>query len=144
MKFMNLALEIAKKSDIDLPIAAVIVKNDEIIATAHNLKEKENNSTLHAELVAINEAHKKLNSKILDGCEIYVTLEPCPMCMWAILNSRIEKLYFGAYDFKYGAGGSVLDLKKLANSKIEIQGGVVEEECEALIKDYFKGLRDEK
>ncbi|MBR2386908.1 nucleoside deaminase [bacterium] len=144
MKFMNLALEIAKKSDIDLPIGAVIVKNGEIVATAHNLKEKESNSTLHAELVAINEAHKKLNSKILDGCEIYVTLEPCPMCMWAIINARIEKLYFGAYDFKYGAGGSVLDLKKIANSKIEIKGGILEEECESLIKGYFKGLRDEK
>lgn len=144
MKFMNLALEIAKKSDIDLPIGVVIVKNGEIVATAHNLKEKESNSTLHAELVAINEAHKKLNSKILDGCEIYVTLEPCPMCMWAIINARIEKLYFGAYDFKYGAGGSVLDLKKIANSKIEIKGGILEEECESLIKSYFKGLRDEK
>lgn len=144
MKFMNLALEIAKKSDIDLPIGAVIVKNGEIVATAHNLKEKESNSTLHAELVAINEAHKKLNSKILDGCEIYVTLEPCPMCMWAIINARIEKLYFGAYDFKYGAGGSVLDLKKIANSKIEIKGGILEDECESLIKGYFKGLRDEK
>lgn len=144
MKFMNLALEIAKKSDIDLPIGAVIVKNGEIVATAHNLKEKESNSTLHAELVAINEAHKKLDSKILDGCEIYVTLEPCPMCMWAIINARIEKLYFGAYDFKYGAGGSVLDLKKIANSKIEIKGGILEDECESLIKGYFKGLRDEK
>lgn len=144
MKFMSLALEIAKKSGEDLPIGAVIVKNGKVIASAHNLKEKENNSTLHAEMVAIAEAHKKLNSKILDGCEIYVTLEPCPMCMWAIIGARFEKLYFGAYDFKYGAGGSVLDLKKIANSKIEIQGGIMEDECEGLIKDYFKGLRDEK
>lgn len=144
MKFMSLALETAKKSGEDLPVAAVIVKNGEVISCAHNLKEAKNNSLLHAEMVAINEAHKKLNSKILEGCEIYVTLEPCPMCMWAIINSRIGKLYFGAYDFKYGAGGSTIDLKKLSGSKIEIQGGVMEAECETLIKEYFKGLRDEK
>ena len=144
MKFMSLALETAKKSGIDLPIGAVVVKDDEVIAFSYNQKEEKNNSLLHAEIVAIEEAHKKLNSKILEGCEIYVTLEPCPMCMWAIINARIEKLYFGAYDFKYGAGGSVLDLKKLANSKIEIKGGIMETECEALIKGYFKGLRDEK
>ena len=141
MNFMSLALETAKKSGEDLPIGAVIVKNGEVISCAHNLKEAKNNPLLHAEMVAINEAHKKLNSKILEGCEIYVTLEPCPMCMWAIINARVDKLYFGAYDYKYGAGGSVLDFKKLANSKIEIKGGIMEAECETLIKNYFKGLR---
>lgn len=138
--YMRIAIDEAKKSGEDLPIGCVIVKNGEIIATAHNEKESTNDPTAHAEMLCIKKASEMLGSRLL-GCEMYVTLEPCPMCMWAIIESRIEKLFFGAYDTLYG-GETVLNLKELANSKIEIKSGILEEECSALVKNYFAKLRN--
>ena len=138
---MLFAIEEAKKCIDDVPIGCVIKKNNEIIARAHNMREKNNDITAHAELLAIKEAQIKLDSSRLTGCEIYITLEPCPMCAWAILQSGIDTVYFGAYNNQYGAMGSVLDLKKIANSKIKIYGGIKEIECTNLLKDFFKELR---
>lgn len=141
MNIMKSAVEIAKKSGLDMPIGCIIVKDNEIIASTHNQKERDNDATSHAEILAIRLASKKLDSWRLDGCKIYVTLEPCPMCMWAILNARIDELYFGAYDFNYGAAGSKLNLTPLLGSKIKIYGGVEEKECEELLTKYFKNIR---
>ena len=138
---MLFAIEEAKKCIDDVPIGCVIKKNNEIIARAHNMREKNNDITAHAELLAIKEAQIKLDSSRLTGCEIYITLEPCPMCAWAILQSGIDTVYFGAYNNQYGAMGSVLDLKKIANSKIKIYGGIKEIECTNLLKNFFKELR---
>lgn len=139
MNYMQLALDEAKKSGGDLPVGCVIVQNGKIVAAAHNEKELTNDPTAHAEMLCIKRASKLLGTR-LNECELYVTLEPCPMCMWAIIEARINKLYFGAHDALYGAT-SVLNLKDLSNSKIEIQGGIMEEECSALIKNYFAKLR---
>ena len=139
--FMQLAIEEAKKSGADLPIGCVIEKNGEILAKAHNLKEKEKDTTSHAEIVAIKEASKKLNDWHLEDCNLYVTLEPCPMCAWAILNSGIKNVYFGAYDINYGAMGSKLNLAELSTRKPQIYGGIMEVECKKLIRDYFKKIR---
>jgi len=143
-KFMKIALTKAKKIKKDVPVCAVIEKNGEIISIATNRREASNQTIAHAEILAINKANKKLNSWRLDDCNMYVTLEPCPMCAWAILNSRIKNVYFGSYDMKYGAFSSVLNLAKIANSKINIFGGIEEEECNQLLEDYFKKIRNEK
>ena len=143
-KFMHEAILEAKNSQEDLPIGAVIVYNNEIIAKAHNQKEEKNNPTLHAEIIAIQQACNILNSWRLDNTTIYVTLEPCPMCAWAIMNARIKNVYFGSWDLKYGAFGGAINLAKLANSKINIKGGIKEQECDKLLKDYFEKLRNEK
>jgi len=143
-KFMGLALNEAKTIKKDIPIAALIVKNNEVIALATNKREENNQTIAHAEILAINKANQKLNSWRLDECDMYVTLEPCPMCAWAILNARIKNLYFGSCDLKYGAFGGAIDLSKLANSKINIKGGILEDECNQLIKKYFENLRNEK
>ncbi len=142
--FMDEAINCAKNSGEDLPIGCVIVKDGNVIAQGWNQKEAKQDATLHAEIVAIQEASKKIGSWRLDGAKMYVTLEPCPMCMWAILNARIDELYFGAYDYNYGAAGSKLNLVPLLNSKIKIAGGVKEQECEELLKGYFARLRNEK
>ena len=139
-KYMKLALNEAKKSENDVPVGVVIIKNDEIIALEHNKKEKLNQLTAHAEILAINSANLKLNNWRLEGAKMFVTLEPCPMCAWAILNSRISELYFGSYDNLYG-GFSTVKLDKYFNSKLLIKGGIMEEECDNLIKNYFKGIR---
>lgn len=141
MDFMQEAIEIAKKSGKDLPIGAVLVKNNEIICEAHNQKEFLKDVTAHAEMLVIKEGQMVLGTTILSDCELYVTLEPCPMCAWAILNSRISKVFFGAYDTIYGALGSATDLRKFLNSKTEIIGGIKEEECSTLLKNYFKTIR---
>ncbi len=141
MDFMQEAINIAKKSGNDLPIGAILVKNGNIIAKAHNEKEKQKDVTAHAEMLVIKEAQKVLNRSILTDCELYVTLEPCPMCSWAIINSRISKVFFGAYDTMYGALGSATDLRKFLNSKTEVIGGLKEEECSTLLKNYFKTIR---
>lgn len=141
-EFMQLALDEAKKSGEDLPIGCIIVKNGEIVATSHNEKELTSDPTAHAEMLCIKRASEGLGTR-MNGCEMYVTLEPCPMCMWAILEARIDKLFFGAYDTLYG-GSTVLNLKDLANSKIEIKGGILEDECSTLVKDYFAKLRNKK
>lgn len=148
INYMKEALEIAKKSGaagIEIPVGCVIVRDGKVIAAAHNQKETLRDPSAHAEILALREAAQQLDSWRLDGCKMYVTLEPCPMCMWAILNARIDELYFGAYDFNYGAAGSKLNLAPLlgskGNSKIKIFGGVCEKECENLLKDYFAKMR---
>lgn len=138
---MHKAIEMAKSSGEDIAVGAIVVKDGEIIASACNRKEKDNDVTSHAEILAIREASQKLGRWRLDDCDLYVTLEPCPMCSWAIINSRIKNVYFGSYDNNYGALGSKTDLRKIANSKTKVYGGIMEEECDKLLKDYFKLLR---
>lgn len=141
MKFMREALKIAQKSGEDLPIGAVIMKDGKVLSKAYNKIEAKKDVTAHAEILAIKSAQKKLQSKILKDCEIYVTLEPCPMCAWAILNAGIPKAYFGAYDSVYGALGTAMDLRDYLHSKTDVVGGILEEECSKLLKDYFKKIR---
>ena len=140
--YMSIAINEAKKAKNEVPVGAVIVKDNNIISVASNQKESKKNATLHAEMIAIEKASKKLNSWRLEGCDIYVTLEPCPMCSGAIIQSRIKNLYFGACDPKGGASGSVLNLFDYSfNHKVNITGGVMEDECSRIIKDFFKELR---
>ena len=141
MKFMREALKIAKQSGEDLPIGAVIMRDGKVLAKAHNKKEAKNDVTAHAEILVIQSAQRKLKTSILDDCEIYITLEPCPMCAWAILNARIPKVYFGAYDTVYGSLGTAMDLRDYMKSKTDVVGGILEEECSQLLKDYFKEIR---
>lgn len=141
MSFMDLALELAQKSGKDIPVGAVLVKDGEVIAAACNTRERDNDITSHAEIIVIREAEKLLGNWRLDGCELYVTLEPCPMCGWAIIQSRIKAVYFGSYDTNYGAFSSKIDLRKLANSKLNVYGGILEDKCDKLLDDYFQNLR---
>ena len=147
-KFMKEALKEAKKAydKLEVPVGCVIVKNNKIIARAHNLKETKYDTTKHAEILAIQKASKKLKSWRLIDCQMYVTLEPCSMCAGAIINSRIEKLYIGAQDEKTGAAGSVLNLFKdyKFNHIVEVKNGVLKEECELILKNFFKMLRNLK
>jgi len=143
-KFMTILINEAENCKKDIPIAAMIVKNEKIISLKTNQKEINNKVTSHAEILALEEANQKLNNWRLDDCDMFVTLEPCPMCSWAIINSRIKNLYFGSYDYKYGAMGSVLNLAKIANSNINIKGGIMEKECNELLNNYFKRIRNEK
>ena len=144
-KYMKEALKEAKKAykKLEVPVGAIIVKNGEIIAKAHNLKETKYDTTKHAEILAIQKASKKLKSWRLLDCEMYVTLEPCSMCAGAIINSRIKKIYIGALDEKTGACGSVLNLFEdyTFNHKVQYQTGVMQEECENMLKSFFKDLR---
>lgn len=139
--FMKLAIEEAKKTSSDIPVGAVVVQNDKIIAIAHNEREKDNDISSHAEILAIRQAEKVLNNWRLDGCELYVTLEPCPMCGWAILQSRIKSVYFGSYDTNYGAFTSKIDLRHISTSKPNVYGGIMEEECDELLTSFFKKIR---
>ena len=147
-KYMQEALKEAKKAykKLEVPVGAIIVKNGEIIAKAHNLKETKNDTTKHAEILAIQRASKKLKSWRLLDCEMYITLEPCSMCAGAIINSRIKKVYIGAMDEKTGAAGSVLNLFEdyKFNHKVEVEKGILQEECENLLKSFFKELRQKK
>ena len=144
-KFMKEALKEAKKAydKLEVPVGCVIVKDNKIIARAHNLKETKLDTTKHAEILAIQKASKKLESWRLLDCEMYITLEPCSMCAGAIINSRIKKIYIGALDEKTGAAGSVLNLFKdyKFNHNVELETGVLKEECEQILKDFFKELR---
>ena len=128
-------------SEIEIPIAAMVVRNGEIISLERNRKEELKDVTSHAEIVAIREAAHKLGNWRLEDCELYVTLEPCPMCAWAILQSRIKRVYFGSYDVKYGAFGSVIDLRKFSDWKPEVYGGIMEKECDDILKKFFERVR---
>lgn len=139
--FMEEAFIEAKKSESDIPVGCIIELNGEIIARAHNEKELNNDPTAHAEILAIKMASNKLNSWRLLGCNLYVTLEPCPMCAWAILNSRLKEVYFGSYDLKYGAFGSKINLCQLSDYKPKVFGGIMESECNKILKDFFSELR---
>lgn len=143
--FMNEALLLAKEAfDAgEIPVGAVIVKDDKIIASGRNMREKKQNALSHAEIEAINNACKALNSWRLDDCDLYVTLEPCPMCMGAILNARVKTLVFGAFDLEKGCADSVMNLKNsVGSSKPDIYGGILEEECKKLILDFFGVVRN--
>jgi len=143
-RFMKRALKLAEKSDSEgeVPVGAVIVKDGEIIAVGRNKREKKKNALFHAEIEAINKACKKLGQWRLLDCDIYVTLEPCPMCAGAIINSRIRKVYFGAKDPKAGACGSVVNLFDLEfNHKPELKSGILEEDCSEMLRKFFKKLR---
>jgi len=144
-KFMLKALceaQKAKKID-EVPIGAIIVKDGKIIARAFNKRETSQIATYHAEILAIEKACKKLKSWRLDGAEMFVTLEPCPMCAGAIVSSRIKKVYVGAYETKSGSAESKFSILTDSgmNHKTEYEGGVMEKECSALLKDYFREKR---
>ena len=145
-KFMKEALKEAQKAyeKLEVPVGCVIVKDGKIIARAYNIKETKFDTTKHAEIIAIQKASKKLKSWRLIDCEMYVTLEPCPMCAGAIINSRIKKLYYGAKDEKTGAVGSVLNLLEdyKFNHIVETESGLLEEECSNILKQFFKDLRN--
>ena len=144
IKFMKSAYNEATKAFLkdEIPVGCVIVKDGKIIARAHNLRESTQLVTHHAEILAITKANKKLNSWRLDDCDIYVTLEPCPMCFSAIIQARFKNLYFGAYDKKAGACGSVLNLSDFKfNHNVNVVGGIMEDDCSKLISEFFKTLR---
>ena len=147
-KFMKEALKEAKKAfDKDeVPVGAVIVKDGKIIARAHNLKESKTDTTYHAEILAIQKASKKLESWRLEGCTMYVTLEPCPMCAGALIQARLDKVVIGTMDYKTGACGSILNLLNdyTFNHKVEVETEVMKDECEKILQDFFKKLRKRK
>lgn len=140
-KFMLEAINIAKKSGADVPVGALIVKNNKIISLAYNEKEKNNDPSAHAEILAIRKAASKLNNWRLEDCELYVTLEPCPMCAWAIIQSRIKSVYFGSFDKQYGSLGSILDLRQQANSSLKVYGGICEKECDNILEEFWNNIR---
>ena len=142
--YMKRALELAEEAAArgEVPVGAVIVKDGKIIAEAYNLRENGGGATAHAELLAIERASEKLSTWRLSGCELFVTLEPCPMCAGAIINARIDRVVFGAKDASGGAFGSLLDLNSYPlGHKPEIIGGVREEECRELLRTFFETRR---
>ena len=146
--FMKEALLEARKAykKLEIPVGAIIVKDGEIIARAHNVKEEKKDTTKHAEILAIQRASKKLETWRLNDCEMYVTLEPCPMCAGAIIQSRLKKIYIGTMDEKTGACGSVLNLLEdyKFNHKVEVEKGILKDDCEKMLKEFFVMLREYK
>ena len=145
-KFMKEAIAEGQKAGElgEVPVGAVIVKDGEIIARAHNRREEKQDPLSHAELEAISIAAKKLGTWRLDGCELYVTLEPCPMCAGAIINARIKTLVFGAYDSAWGSIDSVINLcDQPFPHHPRIYGGICEDDCERLLKEFFGNLRNQ-
>lgn len=143
-KFMIRAIELAKEAaEIDeVPVGAVIVKDGRIIAEANNMKERDGCAVSHAEIVAVKRAAAVAGWRLI-GCDIYVTLEPCAMCAGALINSRIDNIYFGAYDPKAGCCGTLYNLPadKRFNHRPKVRGGILEKECAALLSGYFKTKR---
>lgn len=149
MDYMKRALELAQEAfdEGEVPVGAVVVKKStgEIIGEGRNRREKDKNALAHAELFAIDEACKKLGGWRLPDCAIYVTLEPCPMCCGAIINSRIDDVYFGAYDYKSGSAESVQKMFSLPyNHKPNVYGGISEFECSGKLTEFFKYLRQKR
>ncbi len=145
--FMKRAIELARLSALEgeVPVGAVVVKDSEIVGEGRNRRELGKNALYHAELEAIDSACKKLGGWRLWQCELYVTLEPCPMCAGAVINSRLKAVYYGASDNKAGSFGSVVNFNELAyNHKPEIISGVMADECSALLTEFFKNLRASK
>ena len=147
-KFMREALKEPKKTyeKLEIPVGAVIVREGKIIARAHNIKEEKKDTTKHAEILAIQKASKKLETWRLNDCEMYVTLEPCPMCAGAIIQTRLKKIYIGTMDEKTGACGSVLNLLEdyKFNHTVEVERGILKQECETMLKEFFVRLREYK
>lgn len=147
-KWMKEAIKQAKKAaqKDEVPIGCVIVKDDQIIARAYNKREMKQCSTAHAEILAIEKACKKLGSWRLEDCDLYVTLEPCPMCSGAIIQSRIRNVIFGAYDPKGGCMGSNMNINDVRgfNHYPDIEGGILQYECSRLLKEFFKAKRKKK
>ena len=147
-KFMKEALKEAKKAydKEEIPVGAVIVRNDKIIARGHNIKELKKDTTKHAEIIAIQKASKNMEAWRLEGCTLYVTLEPCAMCAGALIQSRIKKVVIGTMDNKTGACGSVLNLLEdyKFNHQVEIETGIMETECREIVQQFFKELRKKK
>ena len=148
IKYMKEAIKEAKKAQLidEVPIGCVIVKDDKIIARGHNQRETKQSPIGHAEIIAINKASKKLKSWRLEGCDIYVTLEPCIMCSGAIIQSRIKKVYYGASDLKGGALGSSINVLEAnnINHHPKVVSGILKEECSSIITNYFKAKRQSK
>lgn len=143
-QMMRRALALAQEAfdDGEVPVGAVVVRNGEVVGEGRNRREKGKNALYHAELEAINNACKRLGGWRLWECELYVTLEPCPMCAGAIVNARIPQIYFGAYDPKNGCCGSVTDVLNLPLAfHPAYQGGVMQEECSRILSNFFKRLR---
>ena len=137
---MQNAIAEAKKCVKDVPIGCVIKKDGQIIASAHNRRELDDDVTAHAEILAIKEAQKVLGTSRLKGCELNVKLEPCPMCAWAISMSGISTVYFGSYNNQYGAMNTAISLP--LNQKLKIYGGIEEEKCNKILEEFFKGIRN--
>ena len=145
--FMDQAIALAKEAaqEGEVPVGAVVVLGDKIVGTGRNRREKNKNALAHAEIEAINEACRTLGGWRLWQCDMYVTLEPCPMCTGAIINSRIKRLIYGASDCKAGSCGSVVNLFELPyNHKPEIVSGIKKDECAELLSEFFKALRNKK
>lgn len=146
--YMELAVaEAIKAAEVgEVPIGAVLVYEDEVIAHAFNLREALQTTASHAEMLVIDKANQKRASWRLEDCTLYVTLEPCPMCAGAILQSRISRVVFGAYDPKAGSAGSLVNLleDRRFNHQVIVAGGILEEVCSTLLINFFKQLRDKK
>ncbi|MCI8819874.1 MAG: nucleoside deaminase [Clostridia bacterium] len=143
-EFMQAALDCAAKAlkKGEVPIGAVVVSGGKIISRGYNKRTKKQIATAHAEIEAIEKACKKLKSWRIPECEIYVTLEPCPMCMGAMLNARIKKVYFGAYEAKGRSMTAQLAESNLLNHRIEVEGGVMREECAQILSSFFSRMRE--
>lgn len=142
--WMQKALQQARKAAAlgEIPVGAVIVRGNKLIACAHNRRELDQDALAHAEVLCIREACRKLGSWRLGGCELYVTLEPCPMCSGAIINSRLDRVVYGAKDDKAGCAGSVADLFVMPfNHTPIVRSGILESECAELLTSFFQGLR---
>lgn len=147
-RYMELAIQEAKKAEAigEVPIGAIIVYENEVIAKGYNKRETSQSSLSHAELEAIRIANQMLNSWRLEGCTMYVTLEPCPMCAGALIQSRIDRVVFGAFDPKAGCGGTLMNLldDERFNHQVELASGILQEKCSLLLKNFFQNIRQRK
>lgn len=145
-KYMNLAIKEAMKARNkgEVPIGAVVVKDGKVIAKAHNLREMKKQACAHAEILAIEKACKKLDAWRLEGCDMYVTLEPCAMCAGAILNARFKNVYIGAMEPRSGAVGSIINLFEQYNynHSVNYETGILGEECKKMLQEFFRELRN--
>ncbi len=148
MEYMKVAFKLAQKAykKDEVPVGAVVVHNGKIIAKGYNKRQRTQDATLHAEIIAIKKACKKLKTFRLNDCILYVTLEPCVMCAGAIINARIGKVVFGAYDKKYGCCGSLYNLLSEGkfNHTPSVQGGMMEQQCSEILTNFFEGKRRSK
>ena len=147
-KYMKQAIRLAKKAAAldEVPIGCIITYQDQVIARGYNRRNTDKNTLAHAEIAAIRKASKKMGDWRLEGCTMYVTLEPCQMCAGALVQSRISRVVIGSMNPKAGCGGSVLNLLQMPqfNHQVEVERGVLEEECSVMLSSFFKGLRERK